>query len=438
MGTRDHRRDRDRRDPTGPDARGLDRGEPLDGRSRRRLEAAYGTSLESVRIHDGPRADDLARRHAAAAFTFGQDIVFSHGAYRPGTIGGDALIAHEVAHAVQQRTSGEAAVGLMAPDARLEGEAGRAAAAVIARDLSGSQVVVPPIRQGRGLQISRCPVQEAPTPNLEALPRWMREAGVDVNLHTAEGARQNIFQLNRSITAAYARMYLRDPETYRWAGMAAYASDLVGSGMFQATQTTQMGPAGSVYQLVTGTPTGAELLAALRAGNIGVYRDIYWQHLAYEHGGLEELERSYVSQEIPMPERVIEAWRTIDRGRTLMREAETAGDSAMREQGNDLVWEGNAALLRYEQEETLQKGVYDHHRSAFEWLSSGYNIAGIASPIPGHDATFGQDVPDGDIGNFGDRWRWIAEHMLPAWRELAENDPEQVRADMERFAAGGG
>lgn len=40
------------------------------------------------------------------AFTVGSDIAFARGAHRPGTLTGDALIAHELAHVVQQASAG--------------------------------------------------------------------------------------------------------------------------------------------------------------------------------------------------------------------------------------------------------------------------------------------------------------------------------------------
>jgi hypothetical protein len=78
-------------------------GRALDGAMSRQLEPAYGEPLGDVRVHVGDHADALARAVSARAFTVGSDVFFASGEYRPGTHGGDALIAHEVAHVVQQR-----------------------------------------------------------------------------------------------------------------------------------------------------------------------------------------------------------------------------------------------------------------------------------------------------------------------------------------------
>lgn len=68
------------------------------------MEHARGYDLGAVRVHTGPDSDDLARRLGATAFTTGSDIYFQDGHYRPATREGSALLAHEVAHVVQQRS----------------------------------------------------------------------------------------------------------------------------------------------------------------------------------------------------------------------------------------------------------------------------------------------------------------------------------------------
>jgi Domain of unknown function (DUF4157) len=82
-------------------------GIPLDPRVRGEMEARFGTHFENVRIHD----DDEAHRHAAElgskAYTVGSDIVFGGDRYAPHTAEGKRLLAHELAHVVQQRRGGD-------------------------------------------------------------------------------------------------------------------------------------------------------------------------------------------------------------------------------------------------------------------------------------------------------------------------------------------
>ncbi|MDC0668501.1 eCIS core domain-containing protein [Nannocystis radixulma] len=66
------------------------------------MEPRFGRSFEDVRIHTGMRASALARQFDARAFTVGSDIFFRRDAYRPATAQGRRLIAHELAHTIQQ------------------------------------------------------------------------------------------------------------------------------------------------------------------------------------------------------------------------------------------------------------------------------------------------------------------------------------------------
>lgn len=77
-------------------------GSGLDGQTRSFFEPRFGTSLSDVRIHTGHEAAQLNRQLSAKAFTIGSDIYFGAGEYRPDTKSGKHLIAHEVAHALQQ------------------------------------------------------------------------------------------------------------------------------------------------------------------------------------------------------------------------------------------------------------------------------------------------------------------------------------------------
>jgi hypothetical protein len=56
-----------------------------------------------VRVHSGPVASESAEAVNARAYTVGQNIVFGDGQFAPYTQGGQRLLAHELAHTVQQR-----------------------------------------------------------------------------------------------------------------------------------------------------------------------------------------------------------------------------------------------------------------------------------------------------------------------------------------------
>jgi hypothetical protein len=81
-------------------------GRPLDPGTSARMAGATGEDLSAVRVHDGGHAGRATAEVGAAAWTVGNHVAFAPGAYRPGTPGGDRLIAHELAHVAQQRRTG--------------------------------------------------------------------------------------------------------------------------------------------------------------------------------------------------------------------------------------------------------------------------------------------------------------------------------------------
>jgi hypothetical protein len=74
----------------------------LDTGVRGRFENTLG-DLSDVTVHTDDTADSLNRSVSARAFATGTDVYFAKGEYNPGSASGDHLIAHELAHVVQQR-----------------------------------------------------------------------------------------------------------------------------------------------------------------------------------------------------------------------------------------------------------------------------------------------------------------------------------------------
>ena len=145
----------------------LGAGQPLDERQRSRMESAFGHDFSRVRIHHDARATDLSASLDARAFTIGRHVAFAAGEYRPGTRGGDAILAHELAHVVQQGEAGDApldgAGGATSYDS-LEEDADGAAARAVASLWGGDErraagpapTVTPRLKSGLSVQRQRC------------------------------------------------------------------------------------------------------------------------------------------------------------------------------------------------------------------------------------------------------------------------------------------
>ena len=78
-------------------------GQPLQAANRHFFESRLGHNLGQVRIHDNAAAHRTASRLNANAFTVGSDISFARGQYQPQAGEGRRLLAHELAHVLQQR-----------------------------------------------------------------------------------------------------------------------------------------------------------------------------------------------------------------------------------------------------------------------------------------------------------------------------------------------
>ena len=189
-------------------------------------------------------------------------------------------------------------------------------------------------------------------------------------------------------------MYLRAPQLYRWAGVAALTSASVGRAMMmlRAARFTGAGLAIGLW--------GGEVEHTLRLlgrGNRHVRRYLLAAHLvrcrrqraieaAHRQGRIDEQTR--------------DRWRSVDLGRR-------SGDA-------EAVWQGNRSLLEFEQRVVLQNAVYNQGSVAVA-PPSGW----MPSPLPLHAETFETWNRRGNPARFEDRSAWIQHSLLPRYRALA-------------------
>jgi hypothetical protein len=83
-------------------------GEPIEPALRELMEAHFGRSFSDVRIHMDDLAVGSAQALNARAYTVGPHIFFAAHRYNPATPEGLWLLAHELAHVVQQEAGGPA------------------------------------------------------------------------------------------------------------------------------------------------------------------------------------------------------------------------------------------------------------------------------------------------------------------------------------------
>lgn len=85
-------------------------GQPLDTETRSFMEPRFGHDFSKIRIHTDTKASESAKAVNALAYTVGRNIVFSAGQNALQSNTGKQLIAHELAHVLQQGGSANSGV----------------------------------------------------------------------------------------------------------------------------------------------------------------------------------------------------------------------------------------------------------------------------------------------------------------------------------------
>ncbi|GAB3169360.1 hypothetical protein GCM10027059_34090 [Myceligenerans halotolerans] len=301
-----------------------------------------------------------------------------------------------------------------------------------------------------------------PGPDAGALANehWTRQAAQDAGIDYlewdpslgADANRENI----EAVYEYYADLYLQNPDL-EWAGMAAMIGPSFAAGFLDLDMMRDVAQgfevSGEVLDHVGGVP-GAELIeqvAGMTDDELRFYETTFLSmqqeifhdqasmHAAYEHGGMDEIERMYESGAID--EATFDAWGDI-----------ASGDP-------DRVSEGNVEMLRREQQDIIHDDYQDmmNRPVTGEAMTYMMTLVGEAS-IPGTqtfaevnpltitaetpgpenvpftpwDNPFQGEVsvttplPDGNIADTGQRWDYIQADTLPAYQDLLANDPGRV------------
>lgn len=129
-------------------------GRPLDVPLRQALAPRFGADFGTVRIHTDATAAASTRSLQARAYAVGQHIAFDDGEYQPGTTSGRTLIAHELAHTLQQSGRGAPDIQRQEPSS----PAGDAASAPPGVSLPGGLTLFPGAERLFDLQGVRVPL----------------------------------------------------------------------------------------------------------------------------------------------------------------------------------------------------------------------------------------------------------------------------------------
>jgi hypothetical protein len=265
-------------------------GRALDQPTRVSMEKAFGFDFGRVRVHTDSLAAESARSVAAEAYTVGSDVVFGAGRYAPASAEGRKLIAHELAHVVQQRASNDVAGPLRLGAARdehereadraIEGLAGRGAATELpaagGRRLQRRLVVTPAMIPGTGggtpftAAVAEAQPLDAPAPDGETAPA--AETGRPEP--EPEPAPDGEAEAPAAAPALSWELVKRHTWDALWwfcgehpAGFSTTAL-LRADGYGDATALTWSITRGADKVAFVGAPTGAEVTVASRAGSV--------------------------------------------------------------------------------------------------------------------------------------------------------------------------
>ncbi len=247
---------------------------------------------------------------------------------------------------------------------------------------------------------------------------------------------------NRRITSFYARWYLQEPWLFKWSGMAAFASDQVGlalaiAELLRAPRNlliSETAPVSSRNLLDVGRNLYSQLftlalfipvtlhssfsrqlllndLELLKQGNDAIFADIGWAHAAYAQGGLREIEANVRDGE---RESLLAGFQMIDEGAQRLT-ADPNDAEALQ-----LIRQGNVALLRHEQMNTLP--TYFDRMSDFGRSIASFgawmNFEGKPTTSPwfgSHAGPLSLFIGSKSVTRPADRWEWIERDVLPKW-----------------------
>jgi hypothetical protein len=243
----------------------------------------------------------------------------------------------------------------------------------------------------------------------------------------------------RAIAAKYGRFYQQDPETYSWAGVAAFAVHRIGMALMLYDFEVFDGEITKVAKDYK-DPRGADKvfndLNHLRQANNEFFKDVGWTLEAYlsPEGGIEAIElglKDYAGHE-----KLLEAFRKIDEGRKLLASPGT------RKAGEKKIWEGSMLIEYHGQVYSAQK-FYDSCDFDFDLFMSVFTAMNFEA------ASFGMrlwkftsfelfmwtgglfkllssfSMPD--LKNVQQRWYWIEKRVFPIWAKVIRKDQTLAR-----------
>ncbi len=183
-----------------------EKGTSLETETRAFMESRFGHDFSGVRVHTDAKAVASARAENASALTVGQDILFNSGHYNPKTFVGRDLLAHELAHVVQQEKGNDAGAATNA----LEHEANHAA-----QTISSGQPTQVSLNAPLGIQRQSLSIRATATVTRQeaqqALESWLTQTLQLQRQMQGDNVRRSL-RVTPEVKTAVLLMYQNDPD----------------------------------------------------------------------------------------------------------------------------------------------------------------------------------------------------------------------------------
>ena len=243
-----------------------------------------------------------------------------------------------------------------------------------------------------------------------------------------EGASQTPVKTNKKINVAYFEMFNMAGNYFLYMGLAVIGSGNAGRAMAQLETAATLGPPSLLRTglkllgvpvdpttlIEKGQEVADKALTFLARGNLGIYRDIYWQFMAYSEKGIKEMLNLRTAGGLTDEE--LARWRTLN--------------TAIAKKDKGTIEAVNLSFVDREQNVILQAATFGPGEGIF---SAG--SAFITSPLGKFGSrnfmeTIGSSA---DITNAEQRWKWIRDEIWPAYLRALKQEPESIVSEMKKY-----
>lgn len=238
---------------------------------------------------------------------------------------------------------------------------------------------------------------------------------------------EQVIKRNRTITTYYAQLYQNEPQLYKWAGMAAFASFHIGEKM-QMWNWENSGIKPISFTCGKKNRTLEDDFQIIRIINNKIFSEIGWVHLAFCQMDFQSFQSLLLEKD--RNQIIIFAFEKLNNAREQLKK------EGLSIAINEMIWEANTEILWHEQSEVVQP-LFDqlsdlfsramtffasfdykinHHQTSwktrsrfiFFMLFNGFSLVKKNWLIP-------------EITTLQHRWHWISHDLLKRWKVVEAN-----------------